>query len=449
MDLSIVYGTNTDDLSRLSDENTGKMLLNNEIGGTFPPIINFFGFDILDIGDGVRGNQQNALLSLHVLALREHNYWVDVFKSMYFSKNKNVQGYSMNSIKNMFKKNQAQLGLFYQAKKKMYKFAHPAAGGGGKKGGKSSTTGYGYEESFTPAQLFHLARRMTISIFQKITIEEWLPAMTGQPSAPYTGYDETCDPSAEVEIMGLALRIIHTMSRDHLKRLNAEVKPIQDELGGRLELQDTFFQPVQAFNTTAGIEAFILGSIATQAGKLDLPTIDGVKNSLLIPNIDLPATDIQRGRDMEICDYNIFRQDLGFSEITDWTQLNNNYKECQWLLLQNYVNISNIDAYIGTLCEDHLEGSTFGEIGQYLYTNIFQNNLQHCDRFYYKNPGIFNSIADVDEELILKAIKETSLTDMILRHSNGKITYKSLSNVLESMENGFILNKKVCRSVPL
>jgi hypothetical protein len=391
-DLSIVYGLDNATLTRLSNAD-GSMKTETQLGGEFPPILTFGPtLSILEIADGFRGNQQNGLLSFHVLAVREHNHWHQQFSSGALKKK-------------------------------------------GKRGG-----------SFTASELFHLARRMTIGVFQKIAVKEWFPTMTGIPASTFTGYEE-CDPSPIAEVMAMALRVMHSASRDHLKRLNKQGLPVQDTVGWRLELQDTQLRTEQMWNTTAGMAAFIRGMAATQAGKIDLIQIEGLRQ-LSFGNVDLLATDLKRGRDHGICDYADLRTQLGLSAPQNFSDVNQDYMEARYMLGQMYQTLNQVDAYSGMLAEDHVPGSVWGELAQVLLQQHYLHSIQYCDRFYFENPDLFTAISPrVDTDKIQSVLASQTLKKMLVRLTSIK-NAKELERLVDP-EATFKVHPTACIRKPV
>jgi peroxidase len=110
---------------------------------------------------------------------------------------------------------------------------------------------YGDEE------IFQIARRWVISIIQKITFDEYLPAILGEPLPTYTGYRPEVDPSIEVMFSTASFRYGHSAISSSIQRVNERGNIIRQ---GNLLLRDVFFNtdPVEE----RGIEDILRGLVS-------------------------------------------------------------------------------------------------------------------------------------------------------------------------------------------
>src|SRR5204863_8073093 len=139
---------------------------------------------------------------------------------------------------------------------------------------------------------------------------------------------------------------------------------------GDVDLVQAFFNPTLINSsgltdpvtgqTSTGIDAILKGSASGDAQEVDLAAVRDVRNFLFGPpgagGSDLIARDIQRGRDHGLTDYNSMRAAYGLPRVTTFAQITRNV-EVQQKLQELYGTVNNIDAFVGTLAEDHVPGA--------------------------------------------------------------------------------------------
>jgi peroxidase len=147
------------------------------------------------VGD-VRGNENPALQSLHTLFVREHNR-------------------KAKEVKKLF------------------------------------PNFYGDEE------IYQIARRWVISIIQKISMDEYAPAILGEPLPVYTGYKPQVDPGIDAMFATAAFRYGHSAISSTIQRINEQGKTLRQ---GHLLLRDVFFNtaPVEE----RGIDDILRGLVS-------------------------------------------------------------------------------------------------------------------------------------------------------------------------------------------
>jgi len=153
-----------------------------------------------------------------------------------------------------------------------------------------------------------------------------------------------------------------------------------------------------------GIESIFLGLINSKSALTGLGVADSLQNNLYTtPNftaglqIDLPATNINRGRDHGIPSYNAYRSFCGLGLATKFSDLSNTMSAQSIAKLQSvYANVNDIDLWVGGLAEgaflqdnrinDTLRpgGSVVGATFNCLLRQQFID-LKRGDRFFYEN----------------------------------------------------------------
>ena len=261
---------------------------------------------------------------------------------------------------------------------------------------------------WTDEDLYQHARRIVIAELQKITFEEFLPAILGpNPLPAYQGYRSDVNPGITTEFSTAAFRVGHSMLGDDIEFLDNDGKEIRDAM----LLRDSFFNPVVLHQT--GIDPILKYLASDNAQEIDTKVVDDVRNFLFGKpgqgGFDLASLNIQRGRDHGLADYNTVRVAYGLPYITSFSQITSD-PAIQSSLASAYGSVDNIDLWIGGLAEDHLPNSSMGATFTAILVDQF-TRLRDGDRFWYQ--------ASLSPHL-LQDIQETSLADII--HRNTKLT---------------------------
>ncbi|OSX79089.1 hypothetical protein BU14_0087s0036 [Porphyra umbilicalis] len=278
----------------------------------------------LYVAGDVRVNENVLLTSMHTLFLREHNRWADAIGS-----------------------------------------AFPA---------------------WSDERVYQTARRVLGAIHQKITYEEWLPALLGGGSTSFNrgSYNSGVDPSVQTFFSTAALRIGHTMVSDSLKRVGPG--------GGALpplRLADSFFN-VNTF-LTMGIDTLVRGAASQAAQETDIFVVDGLRNLLFgSPDagmgMDLVTLNLERGRDHGLPPYNDVRAGYGLPRYSSFMQITDDTLTAKRLAMAYNGEINAVDAFVGGIAEKHVAGGSVGELFATAIRDQFQR-LADGDRFFYTRGG--------------------------------------------------------------
>lgn len=283
----------------------------------------------------------------------------------------------------------------------------------------ASAFGYSHEDLADPQvdeQLFHLARSIVSAEVQSITYNEFLPSLLGPDQLEsYRGYQADVNASIANIFSGSLYRVGHTMLPNELLVLQADGSAVADfeALGatvenGKLSLGEAFFNP--ELITQIGIESYLTGLSTQQIQEIDNLIVDGVRNLLFDPPaaVDLGATNLQRGRDHGLADYNQTRMDFGLEPLQDFAQISSDPTVAAALEDAYDGNIHNIDVFAGAISEDHIGGGSVGELIHTVLVDQF-SRLRDGDRFYFEN--VFAGTE-------LQAIQNTRLADIIRRNTS-------------------------------
>lgn len=261
---------------------------------------------------------------------------------------------------------------------------------------------------WTDEQLYQYARSIVIAELQKITYDEFLPAILGTNAIPaYQGYQANVNPDIATEFSTAAFRLGHSMLGTDIEFLDNDRNEVRDAM----LLRDAFFNSTVV--TETNIDPILKYLASDNAQEIDTMVVDDVRNFLFgTPGqggFDLASLNIQRGRDHGIADYNTVRVAYGLPRITSFEQITSD-KSVQASLAATYGSVDNIDLWIGGLAEDHLPNSSVGATFTAIIVDQF-TRLRDGDRFWYQNSLPESTIRD---------IQNTSLADII--RLNTKLT---------------------------
>ncbi len=269
---------------------------------------------------------------------------------------------------------------------------------------------------WTDEQIFQWARKKVGAIIQAITYEEFLPSIGVELSAP-SGYDPNINANIFNVFSAAAYRFGHTMITGRLLRLEESGDTLNF---GSLDLRDGFFKPDLLVDEN-GIEPFFRGMAVQEHQKVDLQVMNDLRNFLFGPpgagGIDLIATNINRGRDRGLADYNTIRQSFGLDAISNFNQISSN-PDVAFDLSTTYDDVNEIDPWIGMMAEDHLPGKIIGPTLNAVFIAQFEA-LRDGDWYYYEYDPAFSP-----EEIA--TLKNTKLSEVILRNT-------SITNIQENV----------------
>jgi len=268
-------------------------------------------------------------------------------------------------------------------------------------------------------QVYQKARKLVGAQIQKITYDEWLPAMLGDNAglrAPegaampaYGGYDDQMQSMLATEFTTAAFRIGHTMLNSQYLRLDQNGNVTSE---GNLQLAAAFFDP--SVLTSDNIDDLFRGLAWQEANEIDTQVVDDVRNMLFGPpgggfGLDLLSLNLQRGRDHGLPDYNSMRAALGMAPVSDFDEITSDAALAAELEAL-YGDVNDIDLWIGLMSEDKLEGSAVGESMARILVDQFVR-LRDGDRYFYLNDASLS----MDD---LALIESTTLGDLLMRNTD-------------------------------
>ncbi len=267
------------------------------------------------------------------------------------------------------------------------------------------------DPSLTDEEIYQQARAINVAQIQSITFNQFLPALLGESAfSYYDGYDPSVNPEISNLFSTASYRFGHSMLSSELLRLNNDGTVIDD---GNLDLASAFFAPDEV--TDNGIDSLLLGLSSSLANEIDNQIVDDVRNFLFgapgSGGFDLASLNIQRGRDHGLADYNQVRIDLGLEPVTSFADITSDPVLADKLEML-YGDVNNIDVWVGALAEDHVEGSSLGELNQAVIVDQFER-IRDGDRFWYQNVLAGRELAEVENTTLSDIIeRNTGITDL-------------------------------------
>jgi len=408
LDASTVYGSAqevTNELRAFKDGLLRSQLLSTAEGiEEFPPFqrADFIIMDnpnrrdptTLFIAGDKRANEQPNLLTIHILFMRNHNWWAKRLKATY--------------------------------------------------------------PNWNDEQLFQEARKLNRAEIQKISFFDLLRVYVGKNLfsrlGPYPGYNPRINPAGNDAMVCSGMRIGHSQvgllletnvfipkEKDFRYPISsiagAANGPGSGGSGGssgdapqyqqRCQfnqkhpglVSDAFFTP--EFVSNSGIDTWLLGATRSSSSKVDQSATEPLRN-LLFPghSNDLIAIDDRRCRDMGIRSWTAARASLGLPVPKDFTELGAfvlTVEDVQHLQ-RVYRTVNDIDLFTGSVVERHAEGASMGSLNGALWLERFQR-ARIADRFWFENPGVFSAADSRVDNALRALVFQTTLKTVILRNT--------------------------------
>ena len=354
LDASMVYGSDQERADALRTMTSGRLRVTDD--NLLPFNDTTLGMDVqgtalqteLRLAGDVRANEQPGLLALHTLFVREHNRLATELAKV-----------------------------------------HP---------------------DWSDEQLYQRARRLVGALMQKVTYQEWLPALlgSGAPRIENFSYQAEVDPRVSNEFATAFFRLGHTMVSPRLMRIRNDNWPDETISMG---LREVFFAP--GAMTDEGTLDLVLKGLGCQLHqKVDMKVNEDLRNFLFgqpgSGGLDLAALNIQRGREHGLASYNTLREFFQLEKATSWAAVTTD-TALQQQLASLYNSVDDLELWVGALCEDPVAGSALGELLTTAIAAEF-SRIAQGDRFFYRwDAGL--SVADREW------VESNRLCDIIERNS--------------------------------
>ncbi|GAU89159.1 hypothetical protein RvY_01743 [Ramazzottius varieornatus] len=245
--------------------------------------------------------------------------------------------------------------------------------------------------------LFQEARRILIAQLQHIVYSEFLPNFLGKdmmnsfgltllPRGLFHGYNISANPAVTSEFAVAGFRLHST-----IPPVLALRNPADNSRVGVKPLRESWFHPFDLYSASYFSEC-AAGMIGAVYDKQDQHYADDVRNHLFqrfpeVIGLDMPAIDIQRGRDHGLQPYVKYRALCQLrvpKSFRDLKKMNIMPAEVVDRLATAYRSVEDVDLYVGGTVENHVAGGRVGPtfgciIGEQFYRS------RTGDRFWYEN----------------------------------------------------------------
>jgi peroxidase len=272
-------------------------------------------------------------------------------------------------------------------------------------------------------ELFQAARARVEALVQAVTYNEFLPILLGKDAiGEYSGHDPAVNPQISVEFSAAVFRLGHTLLSSHLQ-LAAE----NGNSEGELALRDAFFRP--SYVNENGVESIIRGAATQTAQEFDAMVVEDVRSFLFDApggGLDLPAVNMQRGRDLGIPGYNGLREAVGLDPVESFDEITSDADLAQRLQAV-YGDVDLVDAWVGGLAEDHVAGGMVGETFAAVLIDQF-TRVRDGDRYWSEGLGF------AGEEL--DDLWSTRLSDIIVRNTEIEDIQTDVFKAMTRMAGG-------------
>ncbi|XP_046739892.1 uncharacterized protein LOC124407631 [Diprion similis] len=275
-------------------------------------------------------------------------------------------------------------------------------------------------------KLFQETRRIIGAIVQHITYREFLPIVLGpevikifdleiKRKGYYQGYDSTVNPNIANGFAAAAYRFGHSLVQHSFVRYDTNHRPIFNNV----TIHDEFNNPVN-LHTVGALDRLLLGLINQPSQRRDEFITEELTNHLFeTPSfgfgMDLASLNIQRGRDHGLPPYVDWREPCGLSPVRSWEDLNrvmsaSTAKKFRFL----YSSIEDIDLFPAGLAEKPVPGGLVGPTFACIIAQQF-SNLRRGDRFWYENPNRESSFTAAQ----LQQIKRITLAQILCKSTES------------------------------
>lgn len=258
-------------------------------------------------------------------------------------------------------------------------------------------------------RLFDEARIRVEAEIQQITYDEFLPQLLGPDAIdPYAGYDPDVDPRISHSFLTAAFRIGHTLISTTIHRVEEDGS---DSPFGHLTVREAFFTGETSLGEEGGLDPALRGLAVGAAQALDTKVVEDLRSFLVSPDgslgLDLPALNLQRGRDHGLPPYNQVREAFGLPAADDLAAITAD-ADVAAEIASVYDGVDTLDMWVGGLAEDAVAGALVGPLFQAILADQF-TRLRDGDRFWAEGR--------LDPPL-LDEIRSTSLADIIRRNTD-------------------------------
>ncbi|XP_063411145.1 myeloperoxidase-like [Mytilus trossulus] len=283
--------------------------------------------------------------------------------------------------------------------------------------------------SWSSDQLFEETRKIVTAILQHVTYNEYLPVVIGKRNmikyklfSAETGFDnvynEMVDATVKNSFGAAAFRFGHSQITNYQSRMNSQYTRYSET-----PIEQTFKRPgMCTAQHGKNIPDLLRWMFTDKSAETDRYFESGVRDKLFSKQqgktLDLPAMNIQRGRDHGLPGYNAFRRwcnlavGYSFGRRNTWSLSDHSYSNTR-LLRKIYRHPDDIDLFVGGISETHVTDGVVGPTFACIIGQQFRD-IKLGDRFWYENKLAITSFT-LDQ---VNEIKKVKLSQVICKGSD-------------------------------
>ncbi|XP_052080311.1 myeloperoxidase-like isoform X1 [Mytilus californianus] len=249
-------------------------------------------------------------------------------------------------------------------------------------------------------QLFEETRKIVTAILQHTTYNEYLPLVIGNRNmiryelfSAETGFDtvynKMVDATVKNSFEAAAFRFGHSQITNFQSRMNSQYNRYSET-----PIEQTYKKPrMCTAQRGKNIPDLLRWMFTDRSAEADRYFESGVRDKLFSnqqgKSLDLPAMNIQRGRDHGLPGYNAFRRwcnlavGYSFGRRNIWSLSDHSYSNTR-LLRKIYRHPDDIDLYVGGISENHVPDGAVGPTFACIIGQQFRD-IKFGDRFWYEN----------------------------------------------------------------
>ncbi|VDI22803.1 Hypothetical predicted protein [Mytilus galloprovincialis] len=254
--------------------------------------------------------------------------------------------------------------------------------------------------SWSSDQLFEETRKIVTAILQHVTYNEYLPLVIGKKNmikyelfSAETGFDtvynKMVDATVKNSFGAAAFRFGHSQITNFQSRMNSQYYRYSET-----PIEQTFNRPrMCTAQHGENIPDLLRWLFTDKSAEADRYFESGVRDKLFSKQqgktLDLPAINIQRGRDHGLPGYNAFRRwcnlavGYSFGRRNTWSLSDHSYSNTR-LLRKIYRHPDDIDLFVGGISENYLTDGVVGPTFACIIGRQFRD-IKLGDRFWYEN----------------------------------------------------------------
>lgn len=263
--------------------------------------------------------------------------------------------------------------------------------------------------------LFDAARAWVIGMWQKISVEEYLPTLVARRLPMYYSFDSDVHPMIDTVFAAAAFRYGHSALPSAVIPLDKSWAPatsppfvlLRDSFGNAYQWASSRVVPEGA----DALAPIFRGLIGSRDNEVDLSVVSDMRGGYFEPSFDLAAINIMRGRELGLPRYNEAREAYGllraesFFDITGEDPAAPEGSVAADLSAAYDGDVDALDVWVGMLAEPPAAGAQVGPLAAASILDQF-TRLRDGDPFWWEGDRLLSSRAR-------QAMRDRSFADLV------------------------------------